>query len=287
MADISRADFRRRLTPDKPQMIQWCPDALTARLCEQLGYDGGYLGGGGLGYSMAISEALLTVSEVAATTWQIRRRSLLPLIVDGNVGFGDPVHVTRMVWELENAGAYGIELEDQVAPKRASHHRHVEHLITLDEMAAKIRCAVEARRDPDLLLIARTGAVQNESFDRAIERLAAYLEAGADVVMLLPGDEEQLASAPARLNGPVATLTSFDLHTPKEWRELGYSVLIDPVTGQTAAFAALCEAYKLQREGMPSGRKASETFAIYESFQDLAGFEELYEIERRTTEPGT
>jgi 2-methylisocitrate lyase-like PEP mutase family enzyme len=203
------------------------------------------------------------------------------------VGFGDPVHVTRMVWELENAGAYGIELEDQVAPKRASHHRHVEHLITLDEMAAKIRCAVEARRDPDLLLIARTGAVQNESFDRAIERLAAYREAGADVVMLLPGDEEQLASAPARLTGPVATLTSFDLHSPKEWRELGYSILIDPVTGQTAAFAALCEAYKLQREGMPSGRKASETFAIYESFQDLAGFEELYEIERRTTEPGT
>ena len=105
--------------------------------------------------------------------------------------------------------------------------------------------------------------------------------------MLLPGNEEQLASAPARLNGPVATLTSFDLHSPKEWRELGYSVLIDPVTGQTAAFTALCEAYKLQREGMPSGRKASETFAIYESFQDLAGFEELYEIERRTTGPGS
>lgn len=287
MAGLDRAGFRARVPGGEPLMVQWCPDALTARLCERLGYDGGYLGGGGLGYSMAISEALLGVSDLAAASWQIRRRSVLPLIVDGGVGFGDAIHVARTVWELEAAGAHAIEFEDQVAPKRASHHRHVEHLVPLEEMVGKIRCAAEARRDPDLLLIARTGAVQNEDFERAIERLTAYHEAGADVVMLLPADDEQLAAAPKRLAAPVATLTSFDLHTAEEWRSLGYAILIDAVTGQTAAFAALREAYELQRAGKPSGRPAGESFAIYESFQELAGFEELYDIERATTEPGT
>lgn len=284
MTDIDRAGFRRLVDRGEPLLIQWCPDALTARLCEQLSYDGGYLGGGGLGYSMAISEALLSVTELATATWQIRRRSQLPLIVDGGVGFGDPIHVTRMVWELENAGAHAIEIEDQVAPKRASHHRHVEHLIPQQEMAAKIKFAVEARRDPDLLIIARTGAVQNESFVRAIERLQIYLEAGADVAMLLPDNEEQLAAAPALIAGPVAILTSFDLCTPEEWRRLGYAILIDAVTGQTAAFTALREAYELQKAGKPSGRKASEAFAVYEGFQELAGLDELYDIERATTE---
>ncbi|WP_027940553.1 isocitrate lyase/phosphoenolpyruvate mutase family protein [Amycolatopsis taiwanensis] len=89
------------------------PGALTARLCEQLGYDGGYLGGGGLGYSMAVSEALLTLTELATTAWQIRRRSRLPLIADGNVGFGDAIHVAGMVRELEHAGVHAIELEDR------------------------------------------------------------------------------------------------------------------------------------------------------------------------------
>jgi methylisocitrate lyase len=154
-------------------------------------------------------------------------------------------------------------------------------------MTSKIRYAIAARRDPDMLLIARTGAVQNEGFDQAIERLTAYLAAGADVVMLLPQNDEQLAAAPARLAGPVAILTSFDLRTADEWWRLGYALLIDPVTGQTTAFTALREAYELQRAGKPSGRAARETFAIYESIQELAGFEELYDIERATTEPGT
>ncbi|MEV6900293.1 isocitrate lyase/phosphoenolpyruvate mutase family protein [Amycolatopsis sp. NPDC051372] len=287
MTAVDRAAFRAQVSGREPVMVQWCPDALTARLCERLGYDGGYLGGGGLGYSMAISEALLSVSDLAAASWQIRRRSQIPLIVDGGVGFGDAIHVARTVWELEAAGVHAIELEDQVAPKRASHHRHVEHLVPIEEMVQKIRFATEARSDPDLLLIARTGAVQNEDFERAIKRLMAYHEAGADVVMLLPGNDEQLAAAPARLTAPVATLTSFDLHTADEWQGLGYAILIDAVTGQTAAFAALREAYERQRAGKPSGRPAAESFAIYESFQDFAGFEELYDIERATTEPGT
>ncbi|AEY86230.1 carboxyvinyl-carboxyphosphonate phosphorylmutase [Streptomyces hygroscopicus subsp. jinggangensis 5008] len=287
MDSLARAAFRRRVENEGPLMIPHCPDALTARLCEELGFDGGYLGGGGLGLSLAVSEALLTTTELAQTAAAIRRRSALPLVVDGGVGFGDAVHVTRMVWDLESAGVHAIELEDQVAPKRASHHRHVEHLVPVEVMLGKIRAAVAARRDPDLLLIARTGAVQNESFDAAVERCEAYFAAGADAVMLLPENAEQRAAAPRRLSGPVALLTSFDLHTPGEWSELGYSLVIDPVTGQTAAFGALRDAYRQQRSGRPSARPAAESFAVFEQMQDLAGFEDLYAIERVTTEPGT
>lgn len=287
MNDLARAAFRRRVETGGPLMIPHCPDALTARLCEQLGFDGGYLGGGGLGLSLAISEALLSVTELAQAAAAIRRRSSLPLVVDGGVGFGDAVHATRTVWELEAAGVHAIELEDQVAPKRASHHRHVEHLVPVEEMTGKLRAAVAARRDPDLLLIARTGAVQNESFDAAVERCEAYFSAGADAVMLLPETDEQRAAAPRLLSGPVALLTSFDLHTPEEWAELGYAMVIDPVTGQAAAFTALREAYEAQRAGRRSPRPAAESFAVYEGLQHLAGFEELYDIERATTEPGT
>ncbi|GGJ39919.1 isocitrate lyase/PEP mutase family protein [Streptomyces brasiliensis] len=287
MNDLARADFRRRVENEGPLMVPYCPDALTARLCEQLGFDGGYLDGGGLGYALAVSEALLTITELAQAAAAVRRRSALPLVVDGGVGFGDAVHVARTVWELENAGAHAIELEDQVAPKRVSHHRHVEHLVPTEVMTGKIKAAVGARRDPDLLLIARTGAVQNESFDAALQRCEAYFEAGADAVMLLTQNPEQLAEAPRRLPGPVATLTSFDLHTPEEWAQLGYALVIDPVTGHTAAFSALREAYERQRTGRPSGRSVAEAFEVYESLQHLAGFEELYDIERATTEPGT
>ncbi|CAG6390743.1 hypothetical protein NMG29_10135 [Streptomyces cocklensis] len=89
MSDLNRREFRRRVEAGGPLMIPYVPDALTARLCEQLGFDGGYLGGGGLGYSLAISEALLTVGELASAAAAVRRRSSLPLVVDGGVGFGD------------------------------------------------------------------------------------------------------------------------------------------------------------------------------------------------------
>ena len=284
---LARANFRQRVESDGPMMIAHCPDALTARLCEQLGFDGGYLGGGGLGYTMAVSEALLTITELAAAAAAVRRRSALPLIVDAGVGFGDAVHVARTVWELEAAGVHAIELEDQVAPKRASHHRHVEHLVPVEVMTGKIRAAISARRDPDLLLIARTGAIANEDFEAAMDRCEAYFAAGADVLMVLPETPEQWALAPRRLPGPAAVLTSLDLHTPQEWTDLGYALVIDPVTGQSAAFGAVKEAYTRQRAGQVSSRAASDAFAIYEQLQHLAGFEELYAIERATTESGT
>lgn len=264
--------------------MPYCPDPLTARLCTSLGFDGGYVSGAGLGYSLALSEALLGVRDLADVVHAVRRRSDLPLVVDGGVGFGDAVHVQRSMWELESAGAHAVEFEDQVAPKRVSHHRGVEHLVPTDVMAAKIRFAVAARQDPNVAIIARTGAIQNETFDDALKRGDAYRTAGADAVMIYGCDADALASFVHRLGSPVVTLAPFDERSPDEWRALGLRLVIDPQTGHAVSFAARARAYERQRQGLHSGLDDATLARARALFADLTGLDELYEVERQTTE---
>jgi methylisocitrate lyase len=288
MAMIDRRQFRERmLDSDGPAVLAPLTlDPLTARLCEQLGFAAGYVSGGGLGYQLAVSEALLTVTELAGTVAAITRRSSLPIIVDGGVGFGDPVHVARAMWEFEAAGAAAVELEDQVAPKRVSHHRGVEHRVPVADMVAKVRVAVSERRDPDFLVIARTGAVRHEGFDAAIDRGIAYADAGADLVMLFPETPQQWDDAPRRLPVPVVAMTAHGNRTAGDWRRQGWPLVIDPFTGQTVAMAAVRAAY----EEVAAGRVGGDLTALMATYRDLptlAGLDELYDIERATTEPGT
>jgi methylisocitrate lyase len=247
--------------------------------------------GGGLGYQLAVSEALLTVEELAGCTRAITRRSGLAMVVDGGVGFGDPVHAARMMWEFEAAGAVAVELEDQVAPKRVSHHRGVEHLVPTAEMVAKIRVAVQQRRDPAFVLIARTGAVRHESFEAALTRAAAYVEAGADAIMLFPADEAGWAEAPRRLGElgvPAIAMTMLDVRPPQQWSELGWAMVIDPMSGQVAAVDAVRALYERQLATLDTaGSDLRDRNRVYRGLAELAGLEELYDIERATTEPGT
>ena len=231
-----------------------------------------------------VSEALLTVTEVAGLTRQIAARSAVPLIVDGGVGFGDALHTTRAVREIEAAGAAAIEIEDQVAPKRAHHHKGVEHLVSLETMVDKVSEAVNARRDDDFIIIARTGAVRNESFERALERCAAYREAGADVLMLFTNDPEQIAEAGRALGGPLSMMAPADRLDRAELARHGFNVLIDPFTGQVAAYGAMRDAYRSIAERGGSGREVDELMSLYREVQDMAGMDELYAIEERTTE---
>ncbi|MGD8418360.1 MAG: isocitrate lyase/PEP mutase family protein, partial [Pseudomonadales bacterium] len=229
--------------PD-PVFAPLCLDPLTARLAEGAGFAFGYLSGGALGYSYAVSEALLTLTELVEVTRRLALRSDLGIIVDGGVGFGDPVHVARAIWELEQAGAAAIEIEDQVAPKRVSHHRGVEHLVDTETMCWKIEQAVAARTSAEFLIIARTGAVRNESFAAALERLQAYRAAGADVLMLMPEDEAQMREARAALDAPLATITSLDARPAADWAALGWNLVIDPFTAQVLAVEAIRGAYE-------------------------------------------
>ena len=283
----ARRALRDRLTSGDVVLAPLCLEPLVARLCEELGYEAGYVSGGGLGYSLAVSEALLTMDEISSTTRAISRRSSLPLIVDGGVGFGDPVQVARMMWDLEAAGAAAVEIEDQVAPKRVSHHRHIEHLITRDEMVAKVRVAVEQRRDPDFVIIARTGGVANEGFDAAVDRANAYLDAGADMAMIFPRSKQEWVEAPKRVRGPLATIASLDQRSAAAWTDLGFRLVIDAFTGQTAAIDAIRTAYREQRDQGHTTVGLAHHLEVYNDLPRLAGLEELYDIERATTEPGT
>ena len=137
LPSTARQAFRARLEQPQPLFVPLCLDALSARIVEAAGFAAGYVSGGALGYANAVSEALLTLDELVSTTRHVTQRSNLPVIVDGGVGFGDAVHLVRAIWEVEATGAAAIEIEDQVAPKRVSHHRGVEHLISCGEMVAK------------------------------------------------------------------------------------------------------------------------------------------------------
>ncbi len=280
----ARTTLRERLEQGPPVLAPVCLDPLAARLIEQLGFGAGYLSGGALGFSLAVSEALLTVTEIATATRQITQRSALPLIVDIGVGFGDAVHVSRTIREAEAAGAAAVELEDQVAPKRAHHHRGVEHLVPLEEMVGKIEEAVRAREDDGMLLIARTGGVRNESLDAAIERGRAYAEAGADLVMLTPASEDDLRRAAAEIPRPLALMSIAGRWDMALLAEIGVPLLIDPFTGQVEMYRALRDAYTHIREQGAPATPSEELMAAYRELQGVAGMDELYAIEERTTE---
>ena len=269
----------------QPTSVPLCLDPITARLAEQLGYRAGYVSGGALGFALAVSEALLSIDELAAATRAIVRRSDLPIIVDGAVGFGDPVHVTRMMWEFEDAGAAAVEIEDQVAPKRVSHHRGIEHLVTKDEMAAKIEAAVAARQDPNFLVIARTGAVRHEGIDAACERARAYVEAGADVLLPLPASADDIGRVRAVVDVPLATIGMFDQSARAH--PAGIGLFIDPITPHVAIYQATKQLLERHGRGEGSGIDPKELMALYRELGTTGGFDELYDIERATTEPGT
>ena len=280
----ARSRFRGLLADSEAVLAPLCLDALSARIAAEAGFHAGYVSGGALGYAMAVSEALLTLTEIADVSRNVVQRGGLPIIVDVGVGFGDAVHATRMVWEIEATGAVAVELEDQVAPKRVSHHRGIEHLVDVETMCAKLRHIVAARKDPNFLLIARTGAIANESFEAALARCTAYRAAGADMVMLLTNDEEQWRQASATIDAPLATITTFGRRSPAQWRALGCVLVIDPITPQVLAVQAVRDAYQRLKETGSYGIEARDVFKLYRELPRLAGLDALYAIEDDTTE---
>ena len=199
----TRRALRRRVT-DGPLLV--CPgaaNALAARVIEDTGFEAVYVTGAGIANTWlgAPDLGLATLTEVAAHVAAIRDAVELPLLVDADTGFGNPLGVQRAVRVLERAGADAVQLEDQVSPKRCGHFGG-KLVVPTAEMVAKVRAAVDARTDPDLLVIARTDARAVEGLDGAVERAARYADAGADVVFVeAPESREELLSLPGRLPG--------------------------------------------------------------------------------------
>src|SRR5436853_6396048 len=179
-------------------------NALFARAIEDLGFEAVYVTGAGIAnmHLGAPDIGLTTVTEVADAVAAIADAVTLPVIVDADTGFGNAVNMVRTVRLLERSGAAGLQIEDQVFPKKCGHFAGKD-VIPLDEMVQKVKAAVDARHDQDLQIIARTDARAVEGLDRAIARAHAYIEAGADVAFVeAPTTLAELARVTREIKAP-------------------------------------------------------------------------------------
>lgn len=208
-------------------------DGITARLTEQAGFSAVYMTGAGTAASFGLPDfGLLTMTEMVANAARMTAATSLPLIADGDTGYGNELNVVRMVQQHERAGTAGIHIEDQVSPKRCGHLEGKE-LITIEEYVAKIRAAVETRTDPDFIIIARSDARSVSGLDEAINRVNAALAAGADMAFVeSPQSLEEVQQVPQRVKGPCLLNVVWRGKTPqvdmRDAQTMGYRLAILP-----------------------------------------------------------
>jgi methylisocitrate lyase len=273
-----------------PPIVPLALDPLSALAAQAEGFRALYLGGGMMGYLKTSTEAHLSLTQMVQAGLEIRAACPLPLILDGQCGWGDPMHMRHTIAMTEAAGFAGIEIEDQVSPKRAHHHVNIEHLIPTDLMVEKIRVAAAARRDPDLVIIGRTNACRTHGLDEALRRAEAYRQAGADMLLVLPKTPEQARAIGERIEGPLFYMMLGGIGSIgmplDELGKLGYRLVIDSVTPFLARQKAMRLAYAAMARGLPDpvlGEHGHE--AEVRHVHDLIGLEQLLDIERRTVEP--
>ncbi|CAE8659310.1 unnamed protein product [Polarella glacialis] len=213
-----------------------CYDSFTATLIEQAQFKACYLSGAGVSYSHTgrPDVGLVTATEMVSRIAAIAEAVKLPIIADGDTGYGNAVNVMRTVRMYEQVGCSAIQLEDQQFPKRCGHLAG-KTLVSAVEMAGKVRAACDARRSSDFVVIARTDALVTHGMDEALARAELYLEAGADVIFVeSPASREDLEAVAKRLGGRVPLLANMveggktPLFTNKELQEMGYSLVIYP-----------------------------------------------------------
>lgn len=251
-------------------IVPGAANAMFARVIEDLGFEAVYITGAGIAnMQLGVPDiGLSTLTEVAQVVSAAADVVALPLVVDADTGFGNPVNTRRTIRVLERAGAAGIQIEDQVFPKKCGHFTG-KHVIPADEMVQKVKAAVDARHDPDLQIIARTDARAIEGLDRTIERARAYLEAGADATFVeAPVTVEELARIPSEVNAPQIANIVFGGRTPDPGREalaaMGFSITLYANVALQAALKAVYEAL--------GGLKATGSLAAVAG--RLASFEE-------------
>lgn len=265
-------------------------DPIGALIAKQAGFEALYLSGGALTASLGLPDlGLITPDELIARARAIVRAVRLPLIVDGDTGFGETLNAMRLVRELEDIGVAAVQLEDQVLPKKCG-HLNGKQLVSPEEMAQKIAAAARARTD--LRIIARTDAVASEGLEAAIERARLYVEAGADAIFpeaLV--DEAQFKAFAAAIDVPLlANMTEFG-RTPqtsaKQFEDMGYAMAIWPVSSLRIAAKAMELFYnELKQTGAAAGQvKNMQTRAELYELINYFGYESLDSSIQRTVVP--
>jgi len=261
-------------------------NALSARVIEDLGFEALYITGAGVTnmWFGLPDQGFMGLAEIADHTARIRDAVALPLIVDADTGFGNALNVRHAVRTLERAGADCIQLEDQVAPKRCGHFSGKE-VIPTEEAVGKIKAAVDARRDPDLMIMARTDACATLGFEAAVERALRFAEAGADLLFVeAVTTPDQIRALPERLPVPQLMNMVIGGRTPitdaQELESLGYGVVLYANAALQGAVAGMQKALGV----LKAQRRIDEDPALVAPFaerQRLVGKPGWDELEKR------
>jgi methylisocitrate lyase len=268
-----RAELRRRLATGELLRFPGAFNPLSARLIQDKGMEGVYISGAVLSADLALPDiGLTTLSEVAARSQQIARVTDLPALVDADTGFGEPLNVARSVQTLEDAGVAGLHIEDQVNPKRCG---HLDGKSVVDSATAtrRIAAAVEARRDPDLLIMARTDVRAVDGLAAAVDRVKELVDAGADAIFPeAMADLREFEAVRAAVDVPLlANMTEFGksaLFTTTQLADIGINIVIYPVS--------------LLRVAMGAAERALDTLVEHGTLEpEVAGMQHrarLYEL---------
>jgi methylisocitrate lyase len=279
--------LRALLRDERLLVLPGCFNAVSALLIEQAGFpaiyvSGAALAGNFLGYP---DIGLATMSEVLENARRIAQVATLPVICDIDTGYGNAVNVIRTVREFESAGLAGVQLEDQVMPKKCG-HTEGKQLISTAEMVQKIKAAVDARRDLDFVLIARTDAIAVTGLDDAVARANAYREAGADVLFVeAPRTVEEMRTITRSVPGPhLANMVEGGGKSPilpaKELQSIGYKIAIYPVSLWMSSIRAMQEVLTVLKEEGTTARYASRMVSFHEMFETV-GRSRFAELEKK------
>ena len=266
-------------------MVPGAYDTLTARLVEQAGFSAVYLTGGGYSRANGYPDlGLLTLGENVRFIGRTVEAVLIPVIADADTGYGNALNVIRTVREYEKAGVAAFHLEDQVSPKKCGHYEGKE-VISTGEMIGKIKAAVDTRQDPGMVIIARSDARAIEGLDAAIDRVNAYLEAGADVGFVeAPQSVDELRSVGRRVAGPALVNVFEGGKTPmlpaRELESMGFRLGIYPSQTHRAAIRAAQRVLQaLQEDGHTTRVEAD--LATFQEREEAVGTDHWRALEEK------
>jgi 2-methylisocitrate lyase-like PEP mutase family enzyme len=260
-------------------------DPLTARVVERVGFDAVYLGGHSMGIQLGRGQPMTTMSEAIAIASQVVGAVSSPVILDGGAGFGDPVHVVRLVRECERVGVSAIHIEDQPYPKRPDYHRGRGELAAIELTLAKLAAAVSGRRGSELMVIARTDALRvTGSLEQTIERCQAFASVGADALLVLDLEPDTLEQIRDRLpdlplawigavNGPGPTLARI--------RAAGFALALYPFNTVAAIIDAVSATWTALREHGQLDQTSEMLLEARTQALELGGIRELWEIDEQ------
>jgi len=244
-----RAKFKKSLTSNKLHKFPGAFNPLIAKLIENIGFDGVYISGAVISNNLALPDiGLTTLSEVSLAGKTISNVTNLPSLIDADTGFGETTNVARTVKELELSGVSAIHMEDQQNPKRCGHLDN-KVLVSVEEMTKKIKSAANARTDSNFLIMARTDSRAIEGLEASIHRAKSYIQAGADAIFPEAlKDEKEFEKFRKEIDVPLlANMTEFGkskLLDASTLENLGYNIVIYPVTGLRLALKAVEQGFK-------------------------------------------